>query len=145
MGQTGKIDAKNVFNGTFGNLYVDGEEVLSLVSVSATDEITYEAVDQPGELRSGQKMTGVNGTGQMVINKVSNDYHKKWAQAIDEGRQPEVTLTSVEADPNALESNTMAFYGCAIGSIPYVNSAAKTLTQDTFDFTFQDRKYLDPA
>lgn len=145
MGQTGTMDAKNVFNGTFGFMYIDGEEVLSLVSLTATDEITYEDVDQPGQLRSGKKMTAVNGTGQFVINKITNDYNKKWAQAIDEGRQPEVTITSVEADPNALESNTMAFYGCTIGSIPYVNSAAKTLTQDTYEFSFQDRKYLDPA
>lgn len=145
MGQTGNIDAKNVFNGTFGYMYIDGEEVLSLVSLTATDEITYEDVDQPGQLRSGKKMTAINGTGQFVLNKITNDYNKKWAQAIDEGRQPEVTITSVEADPNATESNTMAFYGCTIGSIPYVNSAAKTLTQDTYEFSFQDRKYLDPS
>lgn len=143
MGQTGKIQAKNVFNGTFGFLYVDGEEVLSLVSCSAKDEISYEDVDQPGELRSGKKMIGIQGSGEFVVNKVTNDYHKKWAAKIDAGEQPEVTITSVEADPNALETNTMQFYDCAIGEIPYVNSAAKTLTQDTFPFTFQDRKYLD--
>lgn len=144
MGQTGKIDAKNVFNGTFGYMYIDGEEVLSLVSCNAKDEITYDEVDQPGELRSGPKMTAIKGSGEFVVNKISNDYHKKWAAKIDRGEQPEITITSVEADPNALESNTMQFYGCAIGEIPYVNSASKTLTQDTFPFTFQDRKYMDP-
>lgn len=143
MGQTKNIDPKNVINGTFGYMYIDGEEVAELISVSAQDEITYEDVDQPGHLRSGKKMTGVSGTGEFGINKITNSYNEQWAAKIDAGQQPEVTITTVEADPNAQESATWQFYNCTIENIPYINAAAKTLTQDTYTFAFLDRKKLD--
>lgn len=145
MGQTRNIDPQNVMNGTFSYLYTDGTEVAELESVNISDEITYEDVNQPGQLRSGQKMTGVSGSGEIVVNKITNSYYKQWAASIDQGIQPDVTIVTVEADPNALESTTIQYTGCAIGTIPYINSAPKTLTKDTISFTFMDRKYLDPA
>lgn len=145
MGQTKNINPQNVINGTFGYMYIDGDEVAELIGVKAQDDISYEDVDQPGHLRSGKKMTGVAGTGEFTINKITNAYNEKWAASIDAGKQPEVTITTVEADPNALESATWQFYNCTIENIPYINAAAKTLTQDTYTFAFMDRKKLDPA
>ena len=145
MGQTKNINPQNVINGTFGYMYIDGDEVAELIGVKAQDDISYEDVDQPGHLRSGKKMNGVSGTGEFTINKITNTYNEKWAASIDEGKQPEVTITTVEADPNALESATWQFYNCTIENIPYINASAKTLTQDTYKFAFMDRKKLDPA
>lgn len=145
MGQTKNINPQNVMNGTFSYLYIDGEEVAELESVSANDEVSYEDVNQPGQLRSGQKMTGVAGSGEIVVNKITNAYYKKWSASVNAGIQPECTIVTVEADPNAMESTTIQYSGCNIGTIPYINSQPKTLTKDTIPFTFMDVKYLDPA
>ena len=76
MGQTKNIDPKNVINGTFGYLYIDGEEIAELTTVKAQDDIGYEDIDQPGHLRSGKKMISVSGTGEFGINKITNAYNE---------------------------------------------------------------------
>lgn len=145
MGQTTRFDPKNAMNGTFSYLYINGTEVAELESIKIDDTIGYEKINQPGELRAGEKMMGLEGTGEFVVTKITNKYYKQWAAMIDQGIQPEVVITTVEADPNALESTTIQYLGCTIGNIPYINSAAKTITKDTIKFSFQKREYLEAA
>lgn len=144
MGMTKSFEARNVMNGTYDYMSIDGEEVAELAGVKVEDEIEYEDIEQPGNLRSGKKMTSIGGKGEFTVNKITNKYNRIWSEKAEQGIQPEVTIVTTEADPNALEACTIMYLGCAIENIPYINGEPKTPTKDTYKFSFQEKKYLDP-
>lgn len=143
MGLSSNYNPEKVMNGTYGYAYFDGEELLELESVKVKDSISYEPVSQPGQLREGQKMVSIEGSGEITLYRINHRVLKKFAKAIDEGRQPTVDITTTIADPNADESQTITFYDCTIEELGYVSSEPKAIIKDTYPFHYRERKFID--
>ena len=143
MGQSATYSPERAMNGTFGYVYIDGEEVIELDKVTIKDTISYESINQPGELRAGQKMMGLEGSGEFTINRINHKLMKRFAASIDSGKQPTITITTIIADPNASEAQTMAFYDCTIEELPYIAFEPKSIVKDSFPFHYRERKFID--
>ena len=143
MGLSSNYNPEKVMNGTYGYAYFNGEELLELESFKIKDAISYEDIKQPGQLRAGQKMVSIEGSGEITIYRLNHRILKKYAAAIDEGKQPTVDITTTIADPNSEESQTMTFYDCTIEELNYVATEPGTIIKDSFPFHYRERKFVD--
>ena len=62
-----------VYNGTYGEVWVNGNYLAETKSFRAEVNCNYEAVPQARDLMDGQKLTGLEGQGEMVLHKVSDE------------------------------------------------------------------------
>lgn len=142
MGKTGNIRAAETWNGTFGYVYVDGVEMLLLNGLEIKDEIEYEAISQPGQLRDGQKMVKVGGSGEINVKVANKDLVRKLAGMLDNGLQPEVAIQATQDDPASADAVYMSFEGCTIEGLDYIIANPHEVSGETFPFKFTSRKFL---
>ena len=62
----------NVFNGTYGELWFDGDYMAETISCKAEVEISYEPITRTRKLIDGKKMTGMEGKGEVKLHKLSS-------------------------------------------------------------------------
>ena len=60
-----------VYNGTYGEVWVNGNYLAETKSFRAEVNCNYEAVPQARDLMDGQKLTGLEGQGELVLFMVS--------------------------------------------------------------------------
>lgn len=142
MGKTGNIHASRTWNGTFGFAYVDGVEMLTLNGIEIKDSVEYEEIAQPGELRDGQKMVKLGGSGEFSVKVADKKLVRKLADMIDEGLQPEVTIEATQDDPASPEALYMSFHQCTIENLDYIIANPHEVSGESFPFKFKERKFL---
>lgn len=142
MGKTGRAHAAETWNGTFGYVYVDGIEILLLNGVEIKDEIEYEEVPQPGQLRDGQKMIKVGGSGEFNVKVANKNLVRKLASMIDDGKQPEVSIQATHDDPASPDALYLSLENCTIEELDYIIANPHEVSGETFPFKFQHRKFL---
>lgn len=72
----------NVFNGTYGELWFDGDYMAETISCKAEVEISYEPITRTRKLIDGKKMTGMEGKGEVKLHKVSSYVTKKCLRSL---------------------------------------------------------------
>lgn len=136
-------EASNVINGTFGELWFDGEYMAEVKRCRLEIGIEYEDVTRVRNLTPGQKMTGINPEGEVTFHKVSSTVVKKIAAALAAGKAPKFTLISNLADPDALGAERVAAYGCAFESLKLADWEHNSLGEENYSFKFEEWELLD--
>lgn len=137
------FDSSNVINGTFGEVWFDGEYMAEVKSCRLEVGIEYEEVTRVRNLTPGQKMTGINPEGEVTFHKVSSTVTKKVAAAILAGRAPKFTIISNLEDPDALGAERVAAYGCAFESLKLADWEHNSLGEENYSFKFEEFELLD--
>ena len=66
-----RVDGRRQVNGTWGKVFLEGEEVFEVTSFSAKVEHNKEEVQMAGNMKIDTKITSMKGTGSMTIKKMT--------------------------------------------------------------------------
>ncbi len=138
-----KFSAKRVINGTFGEMWLDGEYVAGCYKLQAKESYTREKVPMCGSLKQGRKLIEVEGTGSVGLHKVNSMLAKRVAEEVKKGNDPRFTIVSKLADPDAYGAERISFTRCAFDDTTLADWEAGVLGKIEAPFTFEDYEFLD--
>ena len=134
--------AKRVINGTWGEIWLDGEYVAECYKFQAKDSYTHSDVAMAGRLRTGKKLTKIDGTGSVGMHKVNSRMALVVGEEIKAGKDPRFTILAKLADPDAYGAERIIFTGVAFDDLTLmdwevgVNGTIEApFTFDAYEFT----------
>lgn len=130
--------AEQVINGTWGEIWYDGEYMAELISCKAEVGYKKTAVTQVKKMVDGQKITGLEPKGEFKIHHVNSTVMKKEQDAIKAGKTPVHTIISNISDPDALGAERAAYYNCVLDKMIIADFEAGKLGERSYAFTFDD-------
>lgn len=134
---------ENVINGTFGEVWIDGEYMAEVTALEAKVSLEKTEVNQVGTLAKGYKITGIDCKGTLKMNKVSSYFIKKLSDNLKKGKTVPVTIISNLADPDAFGAERIELLNCTFDELTLANWEAKKLGEESIAFTFTDWNLLD--
>jgi len=138
------LDASRIINGSYGELWHDGQWLTNVISVEATVEITKEEVPRAGTRWVGHKTTTLTGTGTINGYKVTSDWVQRIGQVANNRGVPFVTELIVKLDdPEAFGAYRVRLKNVQFDSIPLVNYEVGSLVEEEIPFTFTEYDLLD--
>lgn len=138
-----EIRSEQTINGSWGEIWLNGDYMAEITGFEATIEIEYEDVNRPRRLGTGKKMTGYTGTGSLSFNKVTSRFIKLVSDMLKSGRQVSVTIISKLDDPDALGAERIAIKNATFTNLTLANWEAKAVGQHESPFDFDDWEALD--
>ena len=137
------FDTSNVINGTYGELWLDGEYMAEVKKLRLEANIEYEEVSRVRSLTPGQKMVAIKPEGEVSFNKVSSTMMKKIHAKISQGLTPKFDIISKLDDPNALGHERVAAHGCTFEKITLADWELGNLVEENYSFKFERYDLLD--
>lgn len=137
------MEAKRVMNGNWGQLWLDDEEVAEVKAFQAKDSYNKEEVSCVGKMSKSYKITSVDGTGSMTLNKINSRMVKKIGRQVREGKTPTFTLIAKIDDPDALGSERFVFKGVVFDDLTIMDWSAGELGTTEHPFTYEDYEPLE--
>lgn len=134
---------KRVINGTFGEMWLDGEYLAEVTGLQAKIAFEKQDVAQCKTFFKGSKITGASGTGTIKANKVTSFFTKLLSDCIKEGKFPEYTIISHLADPDALGAERVKLTGVTFDEMTLADWEANKLGEQSYAFTFNGCELLD--
>ena len=136
-------EPNRVINGTYGEVWVDGDYMSEAVALEAKVSLEKQEVNQTGTLGKGYKVTGIEGKGTLKLNKVSSYFLLKMSDKIKAGKTVTATIISNLADPDAFGAERVQLNGCVFDEMTLVNWEAKKMGEESIPFTFSSWELLD--
>ena len=87
-----------IIRGTFGRLYVNGQNLANVKSFEAKATINYETVDINGDLCQQQRMTGYSLAGTMTLHKIDSFIARTIGDGLTNGVLPKIKIVGVVAE-----------------------------------------------
>jgi hypothetical protein len=138
-----EIRPEQVINGSWGEVWIDGDYVAEVTGLTATLEIEYEDVNRPRKLGTAKKMMGYSGTGSVKLNKVTSRFIKLLSDNLKNGRQTSVDIISKLDDPDAVGAERIVIKNATFENLSLANWEAKTKGEEEVNFSFDDWEPLD--
>lgn len=138
-----RFEANRVINGTFGEVWVDGDYMAEATGLEAKVKLDKQEVNQTGTLEKGYKIVGTDGTGTLKMNKVTSYFLKKLSENMKAGKTTTATIISKLADPDSFGAERVQLNGCIFDELTLVNWEAKKLSEESIPFTFSSWEVLD--
>lgn len=146
---SGFLKAGDIISGREGTAFmtIDGRNVpmFWLKNIEAMVELIKTEVPVLGKRMNQQKVAGANGTGSMVIHKVTSEFAKIGINYLKSGTIPEITIKVTNDDPNStIGRQSTLISGVIFDSVPIakLDIESETLDEDV-SFTFSDADLLD--
>lgn len=138
-----EVDSQRVIYGTYGELWLDDEQIAEVISVKATLTAQKTAIKRSRHLVDGYKTTGYEAKGSLKVHKVNSYFINKLAPAIKAGKQKKFTLISKLDDPDALGAERIALYNVMFDAVDLINWELGKVGEEDQNFTFEDFDLLD--
>lgn len=135
--------ADQVINGTWGEVWLNDQYMAESTGLEAKYKVTKSDVNQTGTLVKGQKITGIEGSGTLKLNKVSSYMLKLLLSDIKNGIMPDITIISNLKDPAALGNERVKVTGVSFDEVTIANWEAGKLGEDSYPFTFREAELID--
>ena len=132
-----------VFNGTYGEVWFDGDYMAETESLKAEVDLSYESVSRVRNLADGKKLIGIEGKGEVKLKKVRSYVTKKMSGKLKKGKSPSFTIISKIDDPDAIGAERVALYGCKFDKMILADWERKKVGEESYSFTFEDWELLD--
>lgn len=132
------FEHRNVIQGGWGELWLDGEYLAEVISFEATVEQESETVNQCGGRPSGEKPTGRKGEGTIKLHKVSSLGIRKMSDKFKKNQQVICTIDSKLADPDALGTERVTIKNATFKKLTLASWEAAKLGEEEFSFSFSD-------
>jgi len=146
---SGFLKSGDVISGREGTAFmtIDGRNVpmFWLKNIEATVELIKTEVPVLGKRMNQQKVTGANGSGSMLIHKVTSEFAAIGINYLKSGTIPEITIKVTNDDPNStIGRQSTLISGVIFDSVPIakLDIESETLDEDV-SFTFSDADLLD--
>lgn len=137
------LQADRVINGTFGELWLDGDKVSECYGLEAKVELNKEEVDVCGKLGTDTKMMGYKGTGSVKLHKVNSRMMIKLSEQIKNGINPRLQILSALKDPAAYGAERILIKDAAFDDLTLAGWEVKQKGTIECPFTFTDWELLD--
>lgn len=137
------VETKRIMNGTFGELWLDGDYVGEVYKAQAKVEFTKEEIKQCGMFFTDDKVVGCRGTGSLTMHKVNSRMAIKMAQMIRDKKDVRCTLISKLADPDAYGAERISLSGVQFDDITLFDWEAQKPLETETPFIFTGYEYLD--
>ena len=132
------MQENQVWNGTWGQVWVDGELMSEATKFRAEVNLNYEDVAMMRNLMKGKKLTGIEGEGEITLHKVSSFVTNKIAADIKKGIVPDITIESSIQDPAGLGEERIAVKHVKFEKITLADWENGNLGEESYSFTFSD-------
>ena len=132
------MQAKNIMNGTFGEVWLDNIRVSEIKACQGKVNIDKEDIKIAGKLATQKKMIGWNGTGSIRMSKVNSRMGIKIREYVKNGRDMDFTIISKLDDPDAFGAEGVSFDDITIS-----DWEVGALGEIESPFTFTDFDYID--
>lgn len=137
-----KFRPEQTLNGTWGEIWIDGQYMAEVTSFKAEVTIKKTAITQCQSLVDGQKVTGLELKGEVKMHKVNSFLVKKISAMIKKGKTPTCTIISNIDDPDSVGAEKVACYGCVFDKLTLADWEAGKNLEESNSFTFQDWELL---
>lgn len=136
-------DARRVINGTWGELWLDGELVSECYKMQAKGNFNKQEISLCGRMAVDTKITSVKYTGSMGLHKVSSRMARKIGDKIKRGQDPRFTGISKLADPDAYGAERISIKNISFDDLTLADWEAAVNGKIEAPFTFTDFDFLD--
>ena len=130
-------------SGTWGSLWLDGEQVAECYGCQIKLSKTKEDVTRCRTLVAGKKLTGISGTGTVQIYNATSRLIHAETQALKNGQDLRHTLISNLDDPDNPSNQRISVTGVSFDDLTLADWEAAKLGQIEAPFTFEDFDVLD--
>lgn len=138
-----KNDAKNIINGTWGSLWLDGEKVSECTGLQAKVTLQKSPVSFCGDLYTHNKVTGMEGKGTIKLHKVNSRMIRKISDNIKKGKSTVCEIVSALADPDSYGSERVAIHEVSFDELTLADWENKKNLEESVPFTFAGWDFLD--
>lgn len=137
------LDSTQVRSGTWGSLWLDGEQVAECYGFQAKVNKTKEDVARCRTLVAGKKLTGVSITGTVRIYNATSRLLKAEGDAISAGIDLRHTIISNLDDPDNPNNQRIACKGVSFDDLTLADWEAAKLGTIEAPFTAESYEILD--
>lgn len=95
-----RVQGNHTIAGTFGTLWLDGEEIFEVESFEATVTFEREEVTMAGNLDTDSKVVGQTGEGTIAVTKVFSRGLEKFVEMVKSGKDVRSQLIGKIQDPD---------------------------------------------
>ena len=134
--------AKRVINGTYGELWVDGEKIAECTACQAKVAKQKETIRLCGQFMSDTKATGADGTGSLTLYHVDSGFLQR-QRDLQSGVDPRCTVIAKLRDPDSYGAERVALYNVSFDDLTLADWAAAAVGTITAPFTFSRYELLD--
>ncbi len=140
-----KIPGNRVINGTWGEIWLDGDKVSELTGLEAKITLKKEDVNMCGVLAKDTKITGWEGRGTIKFHKVNSRMAVKLGDNIKKGSDVRFTILAKLADPDTRDAlaERVVLKDVSFDDLTLMNFEAKALGKVESSFTFTDYDFID--
>lgn len=138
-----RFDHNQVFRGTFGKVWIDGEKMANVKSFEAKASIDYEDMDVNGDFGQKKRYMGYSISGTITLHKVDSFIAKKIASGIMTGNLPEIKIVAALDDPTASGAERVALYDVKFDELTLSQFENRTVLEEEVPFTAGSFEYLD--
>lgn len=135
--------AERIMNGTFGEVWLDGDKVAECFGLEARVEFEKEEVSLCGQLGVDTKLMGYKGTGSLKMHKMNSRMMLKLSDKIKNGENPRLQILSALKDPAALGAERVMIKDACFDDLMLASWEAKNKGEIESPFTFTDWDLLD--
>jgi hypothetical protein len=129
---------EQIWLGTWGQVWVDGELLAEAKAFRAEVNINYEDVSRTRNLMKGKKMTGLEGEGEITLHKVSSFILSKVSADLKKGIVPDITIESSINDPNGIGEERIAVKHVKFEKATLADWEHEKVGEESYSFTFSD-------
>lgn len=140
-----KIEGYRQINGSWGQLWWDGDLVIEVIGFEAKITPNREDVPQAGSLDSDSKITSLKGEGSFKVKKVYSRGITKLLKAWQEGKDPRSQLVGKLADPDAYGNERIVINNVWFNELTLMQfeTSQKLEREYSFGFTASSVKFPD--
>lgn len=139
-----KLDsARRVISGTFGSVWIDGEQVGECYGLQAKFSFNKEKIALCGQMATDSKITSMEGTGSLKMHKVNSRMGVLIGDQIAKGHDPRFTVIAKLSDPDAFGAERVALYNVSFDDDVLADWEAGQVGKVEAPFTFTKREFLD--
>lgn len=134
--------AKRVINGTWGEVWLDGEKIAECTACQLRVSKNKDTVNLCGQFMADTKASSASGTGSLTLYKVDSGFAQKQS-GLQDGKDRRFTVVSKLSDPDSYGAERVAVYNVSFDDLTLADWQAATLGTVTAPFTFSRYEFLD--
>jgi len=135
------LDETRVINGSFGEIYLDGDFLSNFTHCEIKDELEFSELKTAGTRRTKHKLIGVNGSGAISGYKVTS----KLQQTLAKNPTAQFQIISKLDDPEAYGAERIRVSKVKFTSIPFANWKTGEVIEEEWPFVYDgDPEFVDP-
>lgn len=133
------LRSRDIISGKEGRLFLDGEEILEIKTFTATVEKEKESIPIMGRRFAGHKTSGVSGSGDATLHKVTSRFARLMKEYVDTGRDAYFTLQAVLDDKTSGRGRErVVLYEVNFDSVQIANlDVDSAALEESVPFTFE--------